>query len=546
MVSSSWLLSLATAVFLTAGDLHLIQKVSAQQGNPAGAAEMAYASVPERTLYMQGGYNTNYTDVFYALDLTQDTWLVSSPPWKQLIPPSIRGDRNPKTTIANGMTVTKNQTQLIIWAEPGIFVYDIAAGTWQNKTMDSLTEFAPLWFNFRRAATHGETGLVYIPGGASAGEIPGGAPAGEIPGGASAGAAKMVVFDPETFEARTVDMPPSNLLIGTVSLYGWIWSDIRKSFLFTCGEFVNQGGGFTGQNSDKSFEYFPGNNTWAPLVTNGVRLPAISRHCMVEGYGGKKMVLYGGHEWVMGKEVLQGKIYVLDVLSMTWSSGESISPNLVSADSACTITGTKFISWGGSAAQMNKDILSTPAIFDIETMKWTWTSQFKKQISATESTSPSSPSSPSSDSKGNSNTVAITAGCGGAVVVLGLVGLVFWMRQRHKKVTYASVAAAANSANTVGGVVDPTRPRRSPNTYSGNPNILQDFYNKDLQGAEGISGAYGDYQNMYGSPFNVQGPPTVHATPDRNPRHAAGGDKYHEFPNDNIQRNPQTMPDTFY
>lgn len=209
---------------------------------------MAYASVQDTTLYMQGGFNTNFTDVFYSLDLTQRSWSIFSPPWKSLPAPSIKTDANPRATISNGMTLSKDQTRLILWAEPGVFVYDIAAGSWTNKTVDSLAGFVPLWFNYRRAATHGETGLVYIPGGASAGT-------------------KMVVLNPDTFEAQTVDMPPPNLLNGTISLYGWIWSDIRKSFLLTCGEFVGQNGAFIGQNSDKSFEFFPGNNTWAPLVS---------------------------------------------------------------------------------------------------------------------------------------------------------------------------------------------------------------------------------------------------------------------------------------
>jgi hypothetical protein len=66
------------------------------------------------------------------------------------------------------------------------------------------------------------------------------------------------------------------------------------------------------------------------------------------GYGGRKVVLYGGHEWVLGAEELRGMIYVLDVPTMTWTAGELVNPNFVSADSACTITGSNFISWGGT------------------------------------------------------------------------------------------------------------------------------------------------------------------------------------------------------
>lgn len=140
VVRLATLLALATAILLTADDLDFIQTASAQQTqqiNPAGAAEMAYASLQETTLFMQGGYNTDFADVFYSFDLTQDSWSVLSPPWTLLPPPSVRTVTNPRTTIANGMTVTKNHTQLILCAEPGVFVHDIATRTWKSTIVDS-------------------------------------------------------------------------------------------------------------------------------------------------------------------------------------------------------------------------------------------------------------------------------------------------------------------------------------------------------------------------------------------------------------------------
>lgn len=58
-------------------------------------------------------------------------------------------------------------------------------------------------------------------------------------------------------------------------------------------------------------------------------------------------MLYGGHQWSQGKEILQGLIFILDVPTMTWVQGDSVSAAFVSADSACTLTGINFISWGG-------------------------------------------------------------------------------------------------------------------------------------------------------------------------------------------------------
>jgi hypothetical protein len=131
-------------------------------------------------------------------------------------------------------------------------------------------------------------------------------------------------------------------------------------------------------------------------------------------------------------------------------------------------------------------------------------------------------------------------------VVLGLAGLVFWMRQRRRKAAYASVATVPTRTDTAGGTTEPGRPPQLLDPYRSNSNVHQDFYKNEGLGAEGVSGVYGDYQDRHGSPFNVRDSRTVHTIPVRNPHQVTGENMYHEFPNDNIHRNPQTTPDTFY
>lgn len=75
---------------------------------------MAYASIPDKTLYIQGGYNTYFTNDFYSLDLTQDSWSVLSPPWTSRTPPNITLTPTPRASISNGMTVTRDQKRLVI------------------------------------------------------------------------------------------------------------------------------------------------------------------------------------------------------------------------------------------------------------------------------------------------------------------------------------------------------------------------------------------------------------------------------------------------
>lgn len=107
--------------------------------------------------------------------------------------------------------------------------------------VDGLAGSAPLLFSYRRVATDVDTGLIHIPGGAESGT-------------------KMVVLNPETAVSYTVEMPSTTLVSGFVQLYGWMWSDLRKSFLLIGGE-------TPGQNNDKMLEYFPVNRTWASLVS---------------------------------------------------------------------------------------------------------------------------------------------------------------------------------------------------------------------------------------------------------------------------------------
>ncbi|KAG0345996.1 hypothetical protein BG004_002647 [Podila humilis] len=529
MVSSRTLFSIAAAVLLQTAT------VQAQQPfKPPGNSEMAYASIPDKTLYIQGGVTLHLTNDFYSLDLTQDSWPVSSPPWTSRTAPSIVLTPTSRAGVSNGMTVTRDQKRLVIWAEPGVFWMDIATGLWQSEVVGNATTAATMRYNYRRAATHGDTGLIFIPGGADQGR-------------------KMVVLNPETFAVSMVDMP-SAWLPGVIGLYGWVWSDFRKSFLLTGGELMDENNVPYKQSSAAFWEYFPGNNTWTPLVANGARLPLISRHCMIQGYGGRRIVLYGGHEWNGGEQKLRGSIFVLDVPTMTWAQGEPINVAYLSTDSACTLTGTNFITWGGSEKTANKESLATPVIFDVETMRWI--TQFQKQAAppplSTTSTSPTSPSPSafyptSPDSKG-STVAAIAGGCAGAVVMLGLVGLVFWMRQRRRNAEYTSVAINAAAAGApgvdggagkgAGGVAGVASPQ-TPNTF--NNNTQQANFRKEPESGRG---PYGHYQDGYVSPLNVGDPPTVHTIPGRNPQQNI--DVYHEFPNDNIQRHPQATPGAFY
>lgn len=56
------------------------------------------------------------------------------------------------------------------------------------------------------------------------------------------------------------------------------------------------------------------------------------------------MVVFGGVN--VGRETVSG-IYILDVVTMTWSRGKDIDPLLSRSDMVCSVAGDNFIAWGG-------------------------------------------------------------------------------------------------------------------------------------------------------------------------------------------------------
>jgi hypothetical protein len=59
------------------------------------------------------------------------------------------------------------------------------------------------------------------------------------------------------------------------------------------------------------------------------------------------MVVFGGSTGPGAALVPQGDIYVLDLSSMTWNQGDSVSSSEFRAGMACSGVENNFIAWGG-------------------------------------------------------------------------------------------------------------------------------------------------------------------------------------------------------
>ena len=148
------------------------------------------------------------------------------------------------------------------------------------------------------------------------------------------------------------------------------------------------------------FAYHP-NNGWKDLTFNTTLSsspswswspPHRKGACFVPAYDGSKMVLFGGFKvqveegpevsteendngqrktkekkktktrnkksWI-DDEIAQSDIYILDVKSLTWSKGPTLSRLNARAYSACAASGDHFIAWGGIHRIVHGDTITT-------------------------------------------------------------------------------------------------------------------------------------------------------------------------------------------
>ncbi|KAF9154080.1 hypothetical protein BG015_001902 [Linnemannia schmuckeri] len=120
--------------------------------------------------------------------------------------------------------------------------------------------------------------------------------------------------------------------------------------------------------------YFPGggSNSSEIMVYNPDHLRSYPAPSVQELYAdhGNKMILFGGDNGTMSTSSL----YILDVPSMTWSQGTSAYEGR--SGMACSVSGNKFIVWGGFKAQSSTGrvgVSAEPLIYNLDTDQWTTT-----------------------------------------------------------------------------------------------------------------------------------------------------------------------------
>lgn len=220
--------------------LSLLAPLTSAQG-PALVCCMAYTTINENTFFIQGGLlitgpgtSSSNTSQFYSLDLTQPTWNTLNPPWKPLTYPTTLVPL--ASTNGHSMSVAQDNSGFTMWmASNLVATYTIGSNAWaQILPTPPVTLFKGTNL---QAATDPTTGLVYLPGAA-------GTPN------------SMSVYSSSTGMALSVPMPPT--LVAAGSFYSFVWSQVRKTFIYYGGNAATP---------NPFFEFSPSASKWTSMVT---------------------------------------------------------------------------------------------------------------------------------------------------------------------------------------------------------------------------------------------------------------------------------------
>ncbi|KAF9959050.1 Negative regulator of mitotic exit [Mortierella alpina] len=383
---------------------------------------MAYTTVDEKTLYIQGGSVVSKDTVtqFFSLDLTQPSWDTSNPPWRLLT--NGEGQQSAPKTWGQSMTLSRDQQSLIVWNTFGtISIFNLATSTWAGS--HPLPQNSTDWIGLK-SITDPSTGYIYVPSGSNNGT-------------------SMTLYDPAKDTAVPLPSAPTTVMDVGLQYYSLVWCSLRNSMLLY--------GGITNPGNAPSpylIEFQPATSTWSRISTTGVSPGNINRHCMVPAYNGTKMVVFGG---TGPSGIPQGSIYVLDVKTMSWIKGAQPEARQNRTGMACTVAGDNFVVWGGDYILTAVDSFATPIIYNIKSDQWT--TQFAL------APPPQNAQAPPPESK-KVNVAAIGGGIGAAVVAV-LIGLLVYRRYRKKqaKGTYRTPSSDPHLDIYSGVDSSSTRPR---------------------------------------------------------------------------------------
>lgn len=283
----------------------------AQSFTPQTTWGSVSAFIEGKALYIQGGANaTNYTtSQSYSLDLST-AWDVSSPVFTKL-PPGV------DDYLHAGALLNDNTT-----------LYMISNGThyYYNLLTGDLTQFTTAnrlngTNSGLKGLTDPTTGIVYVPSGYY---------------GALDPVGSLLKYSPGAKTSTPGNMPTGLL---NITMYAASWNTQLSTFLVFGGRTRGTIDGM--QNG--LFRYNIADGSWTSVATSGDAPPPMMGSCLVQAYGGTKMVLFGGDG--IGSTA-QSAIFVLDVATWTWKKGADAGTVNARGGAACAVTNNLFVAQG--------------------------------------------------------------------------------------------------------------------------------------------------------------------------------------------------------
>ncbi|KAF9365794.1 hypothetical protein BGX34_008254 [Mortierella sp. NVP85] len=294
--------------------------------------ESGNAFIEGRGLYVLSGYviDGGLIPQTFMIDLSI-SWNASSPAYK-ILQTGLNSN-----WFASAMS-TDGQKWFVLLDGTG-YVLDFRSNLWRSV----LTNPGAKGIYGLGAATHPETGKIYIPFGYLNGN----------------GMRSMMIVDltDNSYSTDNINTP-----LSVKNMYTFTWNAQLKSFFF-----ANEAGIYT---------YTPSSG-WTEF-NSPQGLSGSYGHCIVSSNSGSKVVLFGGSDKTLNATF--GDIFILDVPTLTWKKGPSTSSQDVRRSCACAISNEYFIAWGGqgSVAQPSSTGLKLPAVrpeqmtlvYDLRTDKW--------------------------------------------------------------------------------------------------------------------------------------------------------------------------------
>ncbi|KAK3805910.1 MAG: hypothetical protein J3Q66DRAFT_407462 [Benniella sp.] len=294
--------------------------------------ESGNAFIEGRGLYVLSGYviTGGLIPQTFMIDLSI-SWNASSPAYK-ILQTGLNSN-----WFASAMS-TDGQKWFVLLDGTG-YVLDFRSNMWSQV----LTNPGAKGIFGLGAATHPETGKIYIPFGYLS----------------ENGMRSMMIVDLTDNSYSTDNI---NTSLSVQNMYTFTWNAQLKSFLF-----ANEAGIYT-YTPSSGWMTFNGPQEWS----------ASFGHCIVSSTSGSKVVLFGGSNRRLNATF--GDIFILDVPTLTWKKGPSTSSQDVRRSCACAISNDYFIAWGGQVSVDQpssiglKPLVVRPEqmtlVYDLRTDKW--------------------------------------------------------------------------------------------------------------------------------------------------------------------------------